>query len=395
MRYRKIALYSFFILAVWGISALSPVSALATGSSTSGEETKTPNASGSVAVPATPSPATCIDEAKAAIENARQADAEKSAPGELTQARYWLMQAEKNYAHSRSLWSQSLKLIISDEAKTQEILYLATMARITAQTAEAKARKALVATELTNTAKDLADNQAMLDVLNKKLAEAELAKKVKAEAEAEQKKLEQARQEAAVLESKKMKELEEARKKAADLEAAKQKELSDANLKGQQLVSEKAKQEAELKTLQQKLAALDKAKAMLADAVKIPGATVKAVDKEIVINISASKIFSSKNEIHAKGKSTLDEVASYLKKYPEGAVMIRCYSDNAGKAEAQRLLTEKRAVKVKGYLVDFHNIAPDRIVAKGLGPTQPIADNSTASGRALNRRVEIGVAFGE
>jgi outer membrane protein OmpA-like peptidoglycan-associated protein len=367
---------------------------LATGSSSTGaEETKVSDVSSSVAVPATVSPATGIEEAKAAIENARQAGAEKSAPGELTQARYWLMQAESNYAHLRSLWSRSLKLIMSDEAKIQGILYLATMARITARTAEAKARKAVVAAELINTAKDLADYQATLGISNRKLAEAELAKKVKVEAEAEQKKLARARQEAAVLESKKMKGLEEARKKAADLEAAKQKELSEAHLKGQQLASEKAEQEAELKTLRQKLAALDKAKAMLADAVTIPGATVKAVDKEMLINLTANKIFSSKNEIHAKGRSTLDDVAGYLKQYPDGAVTIRCYSGNAGKAEAQKLITEKRARKMKDYLVDFHNISADRIIAKGLGAAQPVADNSTVSGRAQNRRIEISVAI--
>ena len=372
MNYRKQAVYCLFILAIWGITVFNPISVCATGS-----------------------PATGIEEAKAAIENARQAGAEKNALADLTQARSWLAQAESEYARSRSLLSRSMKLIISDEAKTQEIQYLATMARITGQIAEAKARKTVVTTELKNTEKDLADYQGALDVLNRKSAEAEQARKIKAEAEAQQKTLEQARQEAAILESKKMKELEEARKKVADLEAVKQKEVTEANLKGQQLVSQKAKEEAELQTLQQKMATLDKTKAMLADAVKIRVATVKSIDKEILINIAAGNIFSTKNEIHTKGRSTLDEVASYLEKYQAGAVTIRCYSDNVGKAETQRVLTEKRARKVKDYLVDFHNISTDRIVAKGLGPSQPVAANSTASGRALNRRIEISIAISQ
>ncbi len=368
MNYRKQAVYCLFILAIWGITAFNPISVWATGS-----------------------PATGIEEAKAAIENARQAGAEKLAQDDMTQARSWLAQAESEYARSRSLLSRSMKLIISDEAKIQEIQYLATMARITGQIAEAKARKAGVAAELKNAQKDLADYQAAVDLLNKKSAEAEVASKVKAQAEAEQKKLEQA----TILESKKMKDLEEARKKVADLEAVKQKELSEANLNGQQLASQKAKEEAELQTLQQKMATLDKTNAMLADAVKIRGATVKSIDKEILINITAGNIFSTKNEIHAKGRSTLDEVASYLEKYQTGAVTIRCYSDNVGKAGAQRVLTEKRAQKVKDYLVDFHNISADRIVAKGLGPSQPVAENNTASGRALNRRIEIGIAISQ
>ena len=169
MNYRKQAVYCLFILAIWGITAFNPISVWATGS-----------------------PATGIEEAKAAIENARQAGAEKLAQDDMTQARSWLAQAESEYARSRSLLSRSMKLIISDEAKIQEIQYLATMARITGQIAEAKARKAGVAAELKNAQKDLADYQAALDVLNKKSAEAEVASKVKAQAEAEQKKLEQA-----------------------------------------------------------------------------------------------------------------------------------------------------------------------------------------------------------
>ena len=372
MNYRKQLVYCLFILAIWGTTAFNPVAVWATGS-----------------------PATGIEEAKAAIENARQAGAEKNALADLTQARSWLSQAESEYAHSRSLLSRSMKLIISDEAKAREIQYLATMARITGQMAEAKARRTVVAEELKNTEKDLADYQAALDVLNRKSTEAEQARKVKAEAEAQQKTLEQARQEAAIFESKKMKELEEARKKVADLEAVKQQEVTEANLKGQQLVSQKAKEEAELQTLQQKMATLDKTNAMLADAVKIRGATVKSIEKDILINVTAGNVFSTKNEIHAKGRSTLDEVASYLKKYPARAVTIRCYSDNIGKAQTQRVLTEKRAQKVKDYLVDFHNISADRIVAEGLGSSQPVADNSTASGRALNRRIEIGIAISQ
>ena len=372
MGYRKQAVCCLFVLGIWGITVFNPITAWATGSS-----------------------ATSIGEAKAAIENARQAGAEKNAQDDLTQARSWLAQAEMEYAHSQSLLSRSIKLVMSDEAKNQEIQYLATMARIKSQIAEAKARKAAVDAELKNAQKDLADYQTTLDVLNKKLAEAELARKVKAQVEAEQKELEQAKQKATVLESQKMKELEEARKKLAVLETLKQKELTEANLKDQQLTSQKAKGEAELQALRQTMATLDKTKAMLADALKIPGATVKSIDKEILVNLAVKNIFSANDKINVKGRSTLDEVASYLKKYPAGAVIVRCHADNAGKAETNRVITEKRAQTVKNYLVGFHNISADRIVAKGLGSSQPVADNNTSSGRALNRRIEIGIAIGQ
>jgi outer membrane protein OmpA-like peptidoglycan-associated protein len=91
----------------------------------------------------------------------------------------------------------------------------------------------------------------------------------------------------------------------------------------------------------------------------------------------------------------LNEVANYLKKYPTAAVKIRCYSDNTGRAETQKALTEKRAQIIKSYLVDFQNISPDRIIAKGFGGDRPVADNNTVSGRALNRRIEMALAIGK
>lgn len=354
MIYGKQAFCFLFALTIWGMTAFNPITAFPAGSST-----------------------TSIEEAKAAIEIALQAGAEKNANDDLTQARYWLAEAEREYARSQSLFSQSIKLVISDEAKNQEIQYLATMAKIKGQVAEAKARNVAVSAELKNAQKDLADYRTTLDVLNKELAEGVTARRVKTQAEAQQK------------------ELEEARKKVATLETLKQKELNDANLKDQQLTSQKAKQEAELHALQQTKESLDKTKAMLADASKIPGATVKLTEKEILITLTANNIFSSKDKIHYKGMSTLNEVAIYLKRYPAGTITVHCYADNTGKAKTNLDLTEKRAQKVKDYLVDFRNISADRIIAEGLGSSQPIADNNTASGRVLNRRIEIDVPIGQ
>ncbi|OYT68226.1 MAG: hypothetical protein CFK48_12330, partial [Armatimonadetes bacterium CP1_7O] len=53
-------------------------------------------------------------------------------------------------------------------------------------------------------------------------------------------------------------------------------------------------------------------------------------------------------------------------------------------------LSEERAINVRQYLIR-KGISPDRLEAVGHGNTQPIADNSTPEGRALNRRVEFEV----
>jgi outer membrane protein OmpA-like peptidoglycan-associated protein len=343
-----------------------------------------------VPVRAADQPVTGIDEAKAAIETARQAGAEKTASNDITQARYWLSQAESEYAGTRSIFSRGIHLVVSNDAKIKEIQYLATMAGITARIAEAKARKASASDELKSTQKDLADYRAALEVLNKKSAEVEKAEKIKAQAEAERLKLAQE----AALQKKKMQELDQAKQNIEDLEAMKRKELSDANQNRQQLAAQKAKEEAELQSLQQKAAMLDKTKAMFADAAKLPRATVFLIQKEILIRMKAGDLFASKNKIHTKGRSALDEVAGFLKKYPDGNVAVRCYDDNTGKAGTKRALTETRARAVKDYLVDFQNIPAERISAEGKGSADPTADNNTASGRAANKRVEISVAIG-
>jgi OOP family OmpA-OmpF porin len=59
------------------------------------------------------------------------------------------------------------------------------------------------------------------------------------------------------------------------------------------------------------------------------------------------------------------------------------------------MVSEKRASKVREYLVAYQNVNPSLVTSEGLGPSQPAASNATEAGRALNRRVEIAVQTGE
>jgi outer membrane protein OmpA-like peptidoglycan-associated protein len=347
-----------------------------------------------------------LEEAKAAIDRARMTGAEKSAPDDLAQARSWLVQAEKQQAESQSILSRTMKLVKSNEASVREITYLASMAKVKAQIAEAKARKVIAAAELQDARKDLADFQSSLEILKKKQAEAEAAKTVQAKAEAERKALEKSKQNVTVLEAQKKKELEEAQKKKAELDTLQQKELArvkldaerqelqkqkeslKANAREEQMVADRKKMEG----LQQKMAAIEKEKAMQADAVKIPQATVKSTDKEIVITLLEINVLTPKNEVSSGGKAILDQVGAFLKKHAAGAqIAIRGYTDSVGKAEANRTLSEKRAKEVKKYLVLNQNIPAANVTEQGLGSADPVASNASVAGRALNRRMEIVV----
>ena len=85
-------------------------------------------------------PNQAISVAKAAIEQAVKAGASKDATDDLATANAWLAEAEK----TNSLIGAVVSMAISDEAKknrADEIVYLASMAKVKAQTAEAKAKK--------------------------------------------------------------------------------------------------------------------------------------------------------------------------------------------------------------------------------------------------------------
>lgn len=79
-----------------------------------------------------------------------------------------------------------------------------------------------------------------------------------------------------------------------------------------------------------------------------------------------------------------------LQNNPDMHVEIQGYSDNSGPESYNIMLSQKRAEVVKGYLVS-KGIDSDRLNVKGYGEDDPIANNNTAEGRALNRRIEFKI----
>jgi outer membrane protein OmpA-like peptidoglycan-associated protein len=367
-----------------------------------------------------------IAEARTAIEQARRAGAEQKAPDDLAQARSWLAQAEKQYDDSQSILSRTMKLVMSDEERAREILYLADVARTKARTAEMKAKKAFVAEDFKAVEKDLAGYRTSLEVLRKRMAEAEQARGVQARAEAELKALEASKQKASEFEQLKKKELAEAQRKAAEFEALKHKELQQARLEEAQRAAEREKASAEVRikaerlalqrekdavalrvreeklaeerermaAMEKRMAAMEREKSMLAEAAQIPQTAVRSAGGEIVLTLLAVNLFSPKNELHDEGKTILDRVGAYLKKHASGPIAVRGFTDSTGGAAINQTVSEKRAQLVKEYLALHQNISAADIRTEGLGPSQPAASNATEAGRALNRRVEIAVPLG-
>ncbi len=86
--------------------------------------------------------------------------------------------------------------------------------------------------------------------------------------------------------------------------------------------------------------------------------------------------------------SSLDQIVAILKRYTNYHVEIRGHTDNIGRADRNLLLSEKRAIACYDFLLE-RQIGKNRMIYKGLGEIEPLADNSTDQGRRLNRRVEF------
>lgn len=124
-------------------------------------------------------------------------------------------------------------------------------------------------------------------------------------------------------------------------------------------------------------------------------AETKRTEQGLVSKLKSDILFETgKADLKDQAKTDLAQMATIMKKYPENVLTIKGYTDNTGSAKINETLSEKRAKAVKNHLVD--NGIPATVVSTvGLGPSNPVADNSSAIGRKQNRRVEIEVTVDE
>jgi OmpA-OmpF porin, OOP family len=122
------------------------------------------------------------------------------------------------------------------------------------------------------------------------------------------------------------------------------------------------------------------------------GCPVKEPKKEDVEKVEKAATFIYFETGSAKLKTTsykaLDEVVSVLKKDAELNLDIEGHTDITGPLALNNRLSKQRAESVKSYLAG-KGIADSRMSAEGFGPSQPVASNDTAAGRAKNRRVVL------
>lgn len=145
---------------------------------------------------------------------------------------------------------------------------------------------------------------------------------------------------------------------------------------------------------------MDKAKAA-AEAVQ--NAQVESITdanglQAVKVTFDGGILFATgKADLTAQAKKSLSEFAGVLKTYNDADVAIQGYTDNAGwknstaeqSAQKNQQLSESRAKSVQSYLLGQGVNAAQIRTVEGLGEANPVADNSTAAGKAQNRRVEV------
>lgn len=116
---------------------------------------------------------------------------------------------------------------------------------------------------------------------------------------------------------------------------------------------------------------------------------ISAEDKALLeLAMRAVQFDSGRSTLKSESYDILIQIGSIMTRYPDYNMTISGHTDNTGSASANQSLSERRSKACYDYLVT-RGIDSNRIIYAGYGETNPIADNGTLRGRALNRRVEF------
>ena len=97
---------------------------------------------------------------------------------------------------------------------------------------------------------------------------------------------------------------------------------------------------------------------------------------------------TNRADVKPQFEPVLQQISNSIRQYPGTVVRVEGHTDSTGSASYNQTLSENRAKSVASYLVG-RGVESNRIQATGYGFSRPVADNSTAAGRAQNRRVEV------
>lgn len=119
-----------------------------------------------------------------------------------------------------------------------------------------------------------------------------------------------------------------------------------------------------------------------------PAALADAAPSPRMLELRGANFDFDRSAIRQDDVDALDRSAATLKEWGDVKVEVAGHTDSIGTDEYNDGLSLRRAEAVRNYLVG-KGIAAERLNIKGYGESQPVADNATADGRFMNRRVEL------
>lgn len=126
---------------------------------------------------------------------------------------------------------------------------------------------------------------------------------------------------------------------------------------------------------------------------EIPGAKVERVDDGIVVTFDENSgvyFATDKYNINTDSQNTLNKLAGIFIEYPDTNILVVGHTDSVGSEEYNMTLSKNRAYAVTNYLIG-KGLSSGRFTTNWFGESQPMYDNSTAEGRAKNRRVNVAI----
>jgi len=116
----------------------------------------------------------------------------------------------------------------------------------------------------------------------------------------------------------------------------------------------------------------------------VPGAIVERVGEGIQVTFPSGLLFGFDSDvIRSNAATNLNSLSRSLSQYDDSNLMIAGHTDDVGTADYNQGLSDRRAESAARYLMD--------IATAGLGEREPLASNSTETGRQQNRRIEIAI----
>ena len=118
---------------------------------------------------------------------------------------------------------------------------------------------------------------------------------------------------------------------------------------------------------------------------------MRVTKREIVI-LEKVQFKTASDVILKVSDELLTQVSAVLREHPEiKKIEVQGHTDNRGAAAYNQKLSERRAKSVMKWLTTRGEIDPERLEAKGYGMDQPVSENTTEEGRAMNRRVQFKI----